>query len=243
MKKIFFSITTFCCLIAQCNSYAGNPNNNNLVKKMNVSAIRSNYTPMNKFQNYHKYDCGEIRKDGVVGRHAFFKPYSVVDKGDMPCARYSKFVEPNAFKEVTISLEYYETSTIFMSFTHEIAYQAANEMNIIAEIPGFVKATNKYEFVVTNEYKEVKTSSYSVSEATKETYTVSEEAGNGQDKQFAIGKVAHVYEIKAQYYETHWLYWDHEKVLEDTVKDFIAYVAVDAYLDVIYKDGTFFKNK
>lgn len=242
MKKLFFSITTFCCLIAQCNCYTIDFKSNNLSKKVNEPALCSNYTPMNKFQNYHKYDCGEIRKDGVVGRHAFFKPYSVIDKGEMPCARYTEFVVPGAFKDVTISFEYQVTSTISMSFTHTIAFQAANEMNIVAEIPGFVKATEEYQFVATNEYSKQQAYSYSISEAVRTTYTISDEAGNKSGKNYAVGKVAHVYEIKAQYYETHWLYWDHEKILEDTVKDFSAYVAVDSYIDVVYEDGTFYKN-
>ena len=241
MKKISFMLIAVCTLA--CQNYNSEFINSSGVYSRGFvkCANNSSYTPLNKFNYYQKYDCGEIRKDGIIGRHAFFKPYSISDRGNMVCAKYSDFVIPHAFGEMTLGFTYYETSTTSISFTYQVAYQTANKINLTAEIPGFVSATQAYEFVKTNDYGITSTFSYSIGNEVQSTYTVSNEAGNNQKKKFAVGKVAHVYELRAQYYETHWLFWNHEEIQDDTVKDFIAYIAVDSFLDVIYEDGTYFE--
>lgn len=241
VKKISFMLIAVCALACQ-NYNSEFINSSNVYSRGFVKcANNSSYTPLNKFNYYQKYDCGEIRKDGVIGRHAFFKPYSISDRGNMVCAKYTDYVMPKAFGEITLGFKYYKTLTTSISFTYKVAYQAANEINLTAEIPGFVSATKDYKFVKTNEYGTTTTKSYSIEEAVESTYTVSSEAGNSQKKKFAVGKVARVYELRAQYYETHWLFWNHEEIQEDTVKDFIAYIAVNSFLDVIYEDGTYFE--
>lgn len=204
-------------------------------------ATRSGYTPIGKFVANKKYDCGEIRKDGIIGRHAFFKPYYLYDNGIAPCARYTEYFQPKAFEDVTVSFEYYSSNSVSMSFTEKIAYQAANLMNITAEIPGFVSADASYTFEKSHEYSKNVGFAYTNQNAIKTSFTVSKEASNCQNKKYAVGKVGRVYELHAQYYETHWLFWNPEEILEDTIKDFTAFICVDTYMDVIYEDGTYFE--
>lgn len=209
--------------------------------KFNSSNI-SSYSPNNYISENQKYDLGEMRKDGLIGRHAFLKVFSINDIGYQVCNTFTDYYAPGAFENLTLSINKITTESISLSTTSKFCVYSTNAINVQVGIPDFLKITSENE--IKSVYEFSNTLTYTASRTTEVTisYTLTDEATNLQEKNYAVGTVGHVYKISCQYYETHWLWWNNEEILTDTIQNFTAYIVKDAYIDVVYYDGTFYSK-
>ncbi len=246
MKKLFMLIPlTFLVCNVNCNNEIYENSNIEVLCKREKSSLKaknSSYSPSSYLAVNHPYDMGEMRKDGLIGRHAFFEVHSIEDNGYQVCNTFTNFYAPGAFEDVTLTFTYSETTTVSLSTTEKFNVYATNGFNVTAQIPNFAKITSEDE--IGKSYTFSNTNTYTASEIkeTKITHTLSDEATNDQEKKYAVGTVGYVYELECKYYETHWLWRNNTEILQDTVRDFTMYIVKDPYMDVVYQDGTFFEN-
>ncbi len=216
---------------------ATNYKNKNEIKKR-----YSSYNPLLKLETNHPYDMGEMQKDGLVGRHAFFKINSMIDRGYEVCNRFTEYYAPGAFEDMTLSFETITTTEVSLSTSQKFNIFATNGFNITAGIPNYVSISKEYEIGIAYTFSSNATYTASKIENVSMTYTLSDEATNKQSKRYGVGTVGYVYQLNCQYYETHWWWWEHEEILQDTVTNFTMYIVKDPYINVVYQDGTFFKK-